>query len=84
MSSFIKPVQMNFLLHDVAMEVDPDLDLLRRHFLHHDQVVLVLTNEILLALMVQKMRHLSKTSIIIKINLKQRHTYLSNSSSNSG
>jgi hypothetical protein len=55
MSSFIKPVQMNFLLHDVAMEVDPDLDLLRRHFHHHDQVVLVLTNEILLALMAQKM-----------------------------
>jgi len=49
---------MDFVLDDVVMKVD--LDLLLHHFLHHDQVVLVLMNEILLVLMAHKLQHLSK------------------------
>jgi len=48
---------MDFVL-DVLMKFG--LDLHRHHFLHLDQVVLVLMNEILLVLMVEKMKHLSK------------------------
>jgi hypothetical protein len=77
---------MNSVLHDVVMKIDlvPVLDLLHHHFLHHDQAVPVLTNEILLVLMAPKMRHLSRTNMIIQINSKQILTYLSTSSSNSG
>jgi hypothetical protein len=51
---------MNFVLDDVVMKkLDLDL-LLLHHFLHPDQVVLVLMNEILLVLMAQKLEHLSK------------------------
>jgi hypothetical protein len=46
---------MNFVLDDLVIKVDFDLALLLHHFLHLDQVVLVLMNEILLVLMVQKM-----------------------------
>jgi hypothetical protein len=44
---------MNFVLDDVVIKIV--LALLLHHFLHLDQVVLVLMNEILLVLMVQKM-----------------------------